>query len=160
MIMVRVLLPQVTMTMMIRWMLISINHKMTQIKRLWESVSKYTIKKINHFRNMSKIRRILSLLLSFLAPKWVQLPSYLLQVKKNSNKYSLRKSKFPLILTCTDEIWINRSQKVKCPHCDAVSYSIVAYETNLLGYLLAVLGILVFGLLSMLMMPFLVGLTK
>lgn len=41
-----------------------------------------------------------------------------------------------------------------------MSYSIVAYETNLLGYLLAVLGILIFGLLSMLMMPFLVGLTK
>lgn len=41
-----------------------------------------------------------------------------------------------------------------------MSYSIVAYETNLLGYLLAVLAILVFGLLSMLMMPFLVGLTK
>ena len=41
-----------------------------------------------------------------------------------------------------------------------MSYSIVTYETNLLGYLLAVLGILVFGLLSMLMMPFLVGLTK
>jgi hypothetical protein len=50
--------------------------------------------------------------------------------------------------------------KVKCPHCDAVSKSIVAYETNLLGYLLAVFAILVFGALSLLMMPFLVGLTK
>lgn len=50
--------------------------------------------------------------------------------------------------------------KVKCPHCDAVSHSIVAYETNLLGYLLAVFAILVFGALSLLMMPFLVGLTK
>ena len=36
----------------------------------------------------------------------------------------------------------------------------MAYETNLLGYLLAVFGILVFGVLSLLMMPFLVGLTK
>lgn len=53
-----------------------------------------------------------------------------------------------------------RSQKVKCPHCDSVSHSIVAYETNLLGYLLAVLGILFFGVLSLLLMPFLVGLTK
>jgi hypothetical protein len=41
-----------------------------------------------------------------------------------------------------------------------VSFSIVAYETNLLGYLLAIFGILVFGILSLLMMPFLVGLTK
>jgi hypothetical protein len=36
----------------------------------------------------------------------------------------------------------------------------VAYETNLLGYLLAILGILIFGIMSMVMMPFLVGLTK
>lgn len=49
---------------------------------------------------------------------------------------------------------------MKCPHCDAVSQSIVAYETNLLGYLIAVFAILVFGSLSLLMMPFLVGLTK
>lgn len=49
---------------------------------------------------------------------------------------------------------------MKCPHCDSVSHSIVAYETNLLGYLLAILGILVFGALSMILMPFLVGLTK
>ena len=49
---------------------------------------------------------------------------------------------------------------MKCPHCDSVSHSIVAYETNLLGYLLAILGILVFGIMSMIMMPFLVGLTK
>lgn len=41
-----------------------------------------------------------------------------------------------------------------------MSHSIVAYETNLLGYLLAILGILVFGALSMILMPFLVGLTK
>lgn len=36
----------------------------------------------------------------------------------------------------------------------------MAYETNLLGYLLAVFGILIFGVLSLLMMPFLVGLTR
>lgn len=36
----------------------------------------------------------------------------------------------------------------------------MAYETNLLGYLLAILGILIFGIMSMVMMPFLVGLTK
>ena len=36
----------------------------------------------------------------------------------------------------------------------------MAYETNLLGYLLAVLGILVFGVTSIILMPFLVGLTK
>jgi hypothetical protein len=53
-----------------------------------------------------------------------------------------------------------KSEKVRCPHCDSVSYSIIAYETNLLGYLLAVLGILVFGVMSLIMMPFLVGLTK
>ena len=38
--------------------------------------------------------------------------------------------------------------------------SIVAYETNLLGYLLAVFAIMFFGLMSLLIMPFLVGLTK
>ena len=49
---------------------------------------------------------------------------------------------------------------MKCPHCDAVSMSIVSYETNLLGYLLAVFAILIFGIMSLLIMPFLVGLTK
>lgn len=41
-----------------------------------------------------------------------------------------------------------------------MSNSIIAYETNLLGYLLAVMGILFFGALSMMLIPFLVGLTK
>ena len=69
-----------------------------------------------------------------------------------------------IFATTTEEqqqiIFEEKSQKVKCPHCDSVSYSIVAYETNLLGYLLAVLGILVFGVMSMVLMPFLIGLTK
>ena len=50
--------------------------------------------------------------------------------------------------------------KVKCPFCDAVSYSIVEYKTSLLGYLVAILSILVFGFLSIILMPFLVSLTK
>ena len=50
--------------------------------------------------------------------------------------------------------------KVKCPFCDAVSYSIVEYKTSLLGYLVAVLSILLFGFLSIILMPFLVSLTK
>ena len=53
-----------------------------------------------------------------------------------------------------------KSQKVKCPHCDTVSHSIVAYEANLLGYVLAFVAILIFGILSVFIMPFLVGLTK
>ena len=69
------------------------------------------------------------------------------------------------IFATTDEeqqqiLFEEKPQKVKCPHCDGVSYSIVAYETNLLGYLLAVLGILIFGVMSLMLMPFLVGLTK
>lgn len=50
--------------------------------------------------------------------------------------------------------------KVKCPFCDAVSYSIVEYKTSLLGYLVAILSILIFGFLSIILMPFLVSLTK
>ena len=50
--------------------------------------------------------------------------------------------------------------KVKCPFCDAVSYSIVEYRGSLLGYLVAVLSILVFGFLSIILMPFLISLTK
>lgn len=53
-----------------------------------------------------------------------------------------------------------RSTKVKCPFCDAVSYSIVEYRTSFLGYLVAVLSILIFGFLSIILMPFLVSLTK
>ena len=50
--------------------------------------------------------------------------------------------------------------KVKCPFCDAVSYSIVEYRTSFLGYLVAVFSILIFGFLSIILMPFLVSLTK
>lgn len=53
-----------------------------------------------------------------------------------------------------------RSMKVKCPFCDAVSYSIVEYRTSFLGYLVAVFSILVFGFMSIILMPFLVSLTK
>lgn len=52
------------------------------------------------------------------------------------------------------------SQKVKCPYCDAVSFSIIEYKTSVLGYLVAVLFILVIGMISIVLMPFLVQLTK
>ncbi len=55
---------------------------------------------------------------------------------------------------------LNSSTKVKCPFCDAVSFSIVEYKTSLLGYLVAILSILLFGFLSIILMPFLVSLTK
>ena len=32
----------------------------------------------------------------------------------------------------------SQSKKVKCPYCNAVSYSIVEYRTNFLGYMLQV----------------------
>jgi hypothetical protein len=54
----------------------------------------------------------------------------------------------------------SRSTKVKCPFCDAVSLSIVEYRPSLLGYLLTILAILVFGILSLVLLPFLVSLTK
>ena len=53
-----------------------------------------------------------------------------------------------------------QSTKVKCPFCDAVSYSIVEYRANIVGYLFAILAIFVFGFLSLILMPFLVSLTK
>ena len=55
---------------------------------------------------------------------------------------------------------MSRSTKVKCPFCDAVSNSIVEYRPSLLGYLLTVLAILIFGILSMVLLPILVSLTK
>jgi len=54
----------------------------------------------------------------------------------------------------------SESHKVKCPFCDAVSFSIVEYRTSVLGYLVAILAILIFGFLSIILMPFLVSLTK
>lgn len=56
-------------------------------------------------------------------------------------------------------LWF-RSVKVKCPFCDAVSNSIVEYRPSLLGYLLTLLAILVFGVLSLALLPILVSLTK
>lgn len=85
--------------------------------------------------------------------------SFLQPQTKSNNRYYLKKSKSHFKVSKFNS-YVLRSQKVKCPHCDSVSHSIVAYETNLLGYLLAILGILVFGVMSMILMPFLVGLTK
>ena len=53
-----------------------------------------------------------------------------------------------------------RSTKIKCPFCDAVSNSIVEYRPSLLGYLLTMLAMLLFGFLSLILMPLLVSLTK
>ena len=54
---------------------------------------------------------------------------------------------------------INECSVVILPY-DAVSYSIVEYKTSLRGYLVAILSILLFGFLSIILMPFLVSLTK
>jgi len=53
-----------------------------------------------------------------------------------------------------------RSTKIKCPFCDAVSLSIVEYKPSLIGYLVVILAMLVFGILSLILLPFLVSLTK
>ena len=53
-----------------------------------------------------------------------------------------------------------RSTKIKCPFCDAVSNSIVEYRPSLLGYLFTMLAMLLFGILSLVLMPILVSLTK
>jgi len=53
-----------------------------------------------------------------------------------------------------------RSTKIKCPFCDAVSLSIVEYRPSFIGYLLTILAMLIFGILSLVLMPVLVSLTK
>ena len=50
--------------------------------------------------------------------------------------------------------------KVKCPYCDVVSYSIVEFKVSCLGYLIALLAVMVFGILSFVLMPFLVAVTR
>ena len=55
---------------------------------------------------------------------------------------------------------LSRSLKVKCPYCDAVSNSIVEYQPSLIGYLLTMIAMLLFGFLSLILMPFLISLTK
>ena len=50
--------------------------------------------------------------------------------------------------------------KVKCPFCDSVSNSIVEYRPSLLGYLLTMLAVLIFGIVSFILLPFLVSVTK
>ena len=67
---------------------------------------------------------------------------------------STRKSRYHSFLTPI------RSTKIKCPYCDAVSNSIVEYKPSLLGYLLTMLAMLIFGVLSLALMPLLVSLTK
>jgi hypothetical protein len=58
------------------------------------------------------------------------------------------------------DIYEEKTTKIKCPFCDAVSMSIVEYRPSLLGYLLVCLAILIFGFLALILLPFLVGLTK
>ena len=50
--------------------------------------------------------------------------------------------------------------KVKCPFCDSVSNSIVEYRPSLLGYLLTMLAVLIFGIISFILLPILVSVTK
>merc|ERR1711971_624647 len=57
-------------------------------------------------------------------------------------------------------IYEEKSTKIKCPYCDAVSNSIVEYQPSLLGYLLTMIAMLLFGILALVLMPFLVSLTK
>ena len=56
--------------------------------------------------------------------------------------------------------YVSRSTKIKCPYCDAVSNSIVEYQPSLLGYIITMISMLIFGFLSLILMPFLVSLTK
>ena len=55
---------------------------------------------------------------------------------------------------------VSRSTKIKCPFCDAVSNSIVEYRPSLLGYLITILAMLLFGILGFILLPILVNLTK
>ena len=81
--------------------------------------------------------------------------AYLFQHQEEHDELNLFESEYHFwVLTCF------RSMKVKCPFCDAVSYSIVEYRTSFLGYLVAVFSILIFGFLSIILMPFLISLTK
>lgn len=57
-------------------------------------------------------------------------------------------------------VFLIRSTKIKCPFCDAVSNSIVEYKPSLLGYLFTMIAILIFGILALVLVPFLVSLTK
>ena len=57
-------------------------------------------------------------------------------------------------------IYEEKSTKIKCPYCDAVSNSIVEYQPSLLGYIATMIAMLIFGFLSLILMPFLVSLTK
>lgn len=57
-------------------------------------------------------------------------------------------------------VYEEKSTKIKCPFCDSVSNSIVEYRPSVLGYLLTILAILVFGILSLMLLPLLVSVTK
>merc|ERR1719469_575888 len=61
-----------------------------------------------------------------------------------------------------DDIGIYEEQrtKIKCPYCDAVSMSLINYEPSMLGYLFTMIAMLMFGIIAMVLMPFLVSLTK
>ena len=56
--------------------------------------------------------------------------------------------------------YMRRRIKIKCPYCDAVSMSLVNYEPSMLGYLLTMIAMLFLGIIAMILMPFLVSLTK
>ena len=71
---------------------------------------------------------------------------------------STRSSK--LVVKSLLMICYRRRTKIKCPYCDAVSMSLINYEPSLLGYLLTLIAMLLFGIIAMILMPFLVSLTK
>lgn len=80
-----------------------------------------------------------------------------------TSSISTKKSKVTAVMIWSirvKRLFFARSQKVKCPFCDVVSNSIVEYRPSLLGYLLTILAILIFGILSLVLLPLLVSLTK
>ena len=78
--------------------------------------------------------------------------------KKSMRTWTYTKKSKPIhVLSC----WVVvRSTKIKCPFCDAVSLSIVEYRPSFIGYLLTILAMLLFGILSLVLLPVLVSLTK
>ena len=52
------------------------------------------------------------------------------------------------------------SKKVKCPFCDTVSVSVIEYRPQLMGYLLILLSVMIFGIAGFMLIPFLANLTK
>lgn len=127
---------------------------MSQMMKFMMNMDRQNFQYNSQLRKRLKLNNLKLLLLSLIQRSHLQ-HLYFKTRRIKMNSTFLMKSTIPQFF-----LILFRATKVKCPFCDAVSISIVEYRPSLIGYLLTMLALLIFGVMSLVLLPLLVSLTK